>query len=62
VRILSRKDMEKCKVCGNDTLVYFNINLEATPICENCARAIFLQQAMWYVESEGKELKKGLNE
>lgn len=37
--------MKKCKVCGDKTKVVFNIQLRATPICENCANAIFLQQA-----------------
>ena len=42
--------MEKCKVCGDKTEVVFNIDFKATPICENCATSIFLQQAKWYTE------------
>ena len=43
--------MGKCKVCGNDTEVVFNIKFKATPVCESCATSIFLQQAKWYVEN-----------
>lgn len=48
--------MKKCKVCGNKTEVVFNIGFKATPICEGCATAIFLQQAKWYAETQGQEL------
>lgn len=43
--------MKKCKVCGVDTEVIFNINFKATPICEDCATSIFLQQARYYSEN-----------
>lgn len=42
--------MKKCKVCGDPTDVSFNIGFKKTPICENCAISIFLQQAKWYTE------------
>ena len=48
--------MKKCKVCGELTNTVFNINLKATPICEECARRIFLQQATWYAKQEFKNL------
>ena len=41
----------KCKVCGEKTNVVFNIDFTATPICEGCATAIFLQQANWYART-----------
>lgn len=40
--------MKKCKICKRTTSTVFNINFEAVCICEDCARAIFIQQAMWY--------------
>lgn len=48
--------MKKCKVCGALTDTVFNINFKATPICEECARSIFLQQATWYAKQEFKNL------
>ena len=48
--------MKKCKVCGDKTEVVFNIDFKATPICEGCASAIFLQQAKWYAETQGQKL------
>jgi len=39
---------KKCKVCGDKTTIVFNIDFKATPICENCAVSIFIQQAVWY--------------
>jgi hypothetical protein len=48
--------MKKCKVCWALTDTVFNINLKATPICEECARNIFLQQATWYAKQEFKNL------
>ena len=47
---LKKINMKKCKVCGEKTEVVFNIDFKATPICEGCATAIFLQQAKWYAE------------
>jgi hypothetical protein len=40
----------KCKVCNSKTTTVFNINFKATAICEDCAKAIFIQQANWYVK------------
>lgn len=31
-----------------------DINFKATPICEDCARLIFIQQAEWYFKNEKK--------
>ena len=45
--------MKKCNVCGEKTEVVFNINFKAKPICESCATSIFLQQAQWYVKTNG---------
>lgn len=47
--------MKECKVCGAKTEVKFNIEFNATPICERCATAIFLQQARWYAQQEPRE-------
>lgn len=41
---------KKCKVCGSLTNSIFNIDFKAVPVCEECARRIFLQQAQWYTE------------
>ena len=42
---------DKCKVCGDETDVKFNIDFKAVPICEDCATAIFIQQANWYTKT-----------
>lgn len=42
----------KCKVCKEKTDTVFNIKLKPVFICENCARAIFAQQAIWYTKQE----------
>jgi len=47
--------MKKCKICGNKTEVVFNIDFNAVPICEDCATAIFIQQAKWYAEQDKKK-------
>ena len=54
---LNERNMKKCKVCGEKTDVNFNIDLKKTPICEECATAIFLQQANWYAEQQRKKIK-----
>lgn len=38
----------KCKICNEETEVGFNIQFKLTPICEDCATAIFLQQSKYY--------------
>lgn len=43
--------MKKCKVCGDDTEVGFNIKFTLTPVCEECATAIFIQQASSYAHN-----------
>ena len=48
--------MKKCKLCDEKTDVSFNIDFKKTPICEECATAIFLQQANWYAEQQKKKL------
>lgn len=40
--------MKKCKICGKETDVIFNINFKVVHICDDCARSIFIQQAKWY--------------
>ena len=47
--------MKKCRVCKDNTEVVFNIGFKATPICESCATAIFIQQATWYTQ-QGQNL------
>ena len=49
--------MENCKICGFKTEVVFNIDFKATPICEDCASSIFIQQASWYVKERGQKIK-----
>ena len=44
--------MKKCKICDTETDTGFNINLKLTPICEKCARAIFIQQAQFYNQQD----------
>lgn len=41
-----------CKICEDLTENVFNVNFEATPICEACAQRIFIQQAMWYIKEK----------
>ncbi len=43
-----------CRLCGNQTKTIFNIQLNAVPVCECCANAIFLQQAIWYTKQKIK--------
>lgn len=38
----------KCKICGEETNVRFNIDFDAVYICEGCAVAITTQQMIWY--------------
>jgi hypothetical protein len=42
----------KCKLCNSKTETVFNINFKPTRICESCAKAVFLQQAVWYTKLE----------
>lgn len=39
-----KKPNQECKVCGDMTKCIYNINFIATPICENCGRAIAKQE------------------
>jgi len=48
----------KCKICKRKTENIFNIKFKATPICEECATAIFLQQTNWYIRKEMFKDKK----
>jgi ribosome-binding protein aMBF1 (putative translation factor) len=50
--------MKKCKLCGVPTRFVFNIKLNATPICNDCADSIFLQQAKWYTDLSKKYARK----
>ena len=36
---------KKCKVCGSETGIGFNINFKLVNICEYCATSIMLQQS-----------------
>lgn len=40
-----------CIICKNKTQIVFGINLKQVPICEPCAKTIFIQQARWYTET-----------
>ena len=56
------KSSKKCKLCGEETPNVFNINFDATPICEDCAMSITLQQINWIqktraVDKSRKKLK-----
>ncbi len=37
-------DADNCKLCDYKTMIVFNINLAAVPICERCANEIAEQQ------------------
>lgn len=52
--------MKKCKICGAKTETIFNINLEAVPICEDCAKSIFIQQAVWYNKQKSTSIDKSI--
>ena len=41
---------EVCKICSSPTTSVFNIDFKAVHVCEDCARAIFIQQAVWYTQ------------
>ena len=43
--------MKKCKVCKSETENKFNIEFKATPICEDCANSIMLQQVSWLAKT-----------
>lgn len=45
----------KCKMCSTKTNVGFNINLTLVPVCEDCATAIFIQQANFYAHQKNKK-------
>ena len=47
---------KKCKLCPNKTENIFNIDFKATPICEGCAKSIFLQQAHWYAQQDYQKI------
>lgn len=42
--------MKKCKVCDKPTKTGFNIDFKLVPICEECANAIFIQQAQYFIQ------------
>lgn len=42
--------MKNCKICNRLTFNTFNINLKSTPICENCADLITVQQVLYWKE------------
>ena len=55
IPLLSPKNIAKevlhgklCKICSEPTHNGFNINFKMVPICEECARSIFIQQAKFY--------------
>ncbi len=41
-----------CKLCSEPTTIVFNIDFNAVPVCESCARAVFIQQANRYHNRE----------
>jgi hypothetical protein len=46
------KAKEECRLCDRPTTNIFNIGFSAVRICEQCAEAIFIQQAQWYVKNK----------
>lgn len=47
------KSVDKsCVVCGDETKNKFNIALSPIPVCEKCARLIFIQQAQWFIKTK----------
>ena len=49
-----------CRLCGEKTNTNFEIRMSQTTICEDCANAVFLQQALWYVR-HNKHIFNALN-
>ena len=47
--------MKNCKICKTKTKNIFNIDFVATPICDDCADAIMLQNAVYYVKQRKNE-------
>jgi ribosome-binding protein aMBF1 (putative translation factor) len=45
----------KCKICGEETTVRFNIDFNEVFICEGCAVAITTQQVVWYSKTYLKD-------
>jgi len=50
-------DGRKCKVCSDKTKNIFNIKFKPMPICEQCAKSIFIQQAAWYIDNDNAQTK-----
>src|ERR1700750_3174975 len=47
--------MTACKLCSSECKTFFNINLQALSICDNCANSILTQQASALIdESKNK--------
>lgn len=44
--------MQDCKICSEPTNSTYRINFRAEPICSDCGRSIFKQQAEFYIEQE----------
>jgi hypothetical protein len=47
-----------CRLCSEETKTVYNIKFKAVPICDDCGRSIFLQQANWYAKQEIENNKK----
>ena len=48
----------KCKLCGKETNIRFNINFEAVPVCDSCANQIVLQQVQDLVRHQEVDYKR----
>ena len=45
--------LQLCRVCQSvETPIVFNINFKAVPVCNACAKSIFLQEAEWLARAE----------
>ena len=44
-------EMEKCKICGKETDIVFNMDLNPIPICNSCANSITIQHVMSLVRN-----------
>lgn len=44
--------MNLCKLCHSYTTSMYRIKKQAVPICTDCGRSIFIQQANFFIETE----------
>jgi hypothetical protein len=45
----------KCIICGKETIEFFNLKLNAVPICDDCSGAITKQNVIALVNKDANE-------